>query len=171
MKIFIGADHRGYELKEQLKSWLEAMGHAIVDCGNSDLDPGDDYPDFAIAVGEKVAASMASNNRVTKGDDSQHQNQSASADQGLGIVICGSGVGASIAANKVVGVRAGQALSSKEVEHARSRDQINVLSLSADYLGLDQAKKLVQTFLTTKIAGNEKDERRIEKISRYESLS
>lgn len=147
MIIYIGADHRGFQLKETLKDWLEGQGHEVVDCGNTVYDLDDDYPDYTFPVAVQVAADTS-----TKG-----------------VVICGSGVGVAIAANKVDGIRAASALSEEEVRHGRKHDAINILALSADYTSVDQAKALVDTFLKTPFEAEEQRFiRRFQKIENYE---
>ena len=145
-KIFIGADHRGFELKTHLIEWLRQSSYQVVDLGAHELDSTDDYPDFAFAVGEAVAK-----------------------EAGLGVVICGSSIGVTIAANKVKGVRAASACDELGVVHGRERDGLNVLALAADEVELDKAKKMVQRFLTTKPINAPRFVRRVEKIKQYEN--
>lgn len=147
MTIYIGADHRGFELKSELKPWLEELGVVVVDLGAATYDPADDYPGVAIAVAEAVASA---------------------ADTSLGIIICGSGVGANIAANKVNGVRSTQGWSVDQVEHAKQHDNINVLSLASNYFDLEQTKELVSVFIDAPFLGEERLIRRIKQISDYE---
>src|SRR3989344_5278018 len=104
MTIFLGADHRGFHLKERLKSWLEARGDSFEDLGATAFDPDDDYVDFAVAVAKKVAE-VPEYNR--------------------GLLICGSGVGMDIAANKVKGIRATVAWNPDVAKQARSHGDIN----------------------------------------------
>lgn len=144
--IFIGADHRGFGQKEEIKKWLIENGRELVDLGADKYDPEDDYPDMAIKVAEKVVL-----------------------DNGKGIVICGSGVGASIAANKVKGARAGLCLLERQVRAARNDDNINVLVLSADLIPIEDNLEIVNTFLETVFASEEKYLRRINKIKSYET--
>lgn len=146
MTIYIGADHRGFELKNELKPWLEELEVTVVDLGPEEFDPDDDYPDVAIVVAEATA----------------------SATEGLGILICGSGVGVNVAANKVRGIRAAQGWSVDQVEHAKQYDHINVLSLASDYFELDQAKEFISVFLDAPKLTEEKYLRRVTKISEYE---
>ena len=146
MKVFLGADHRGFELKNYLRDYLGSLGYQVVDKGAFEFDPDDDYPDFAFAVGEAV---------VKEG--------------GLGVVICGSSIGVTIAANKVKGVRAASVCNDHELVHGRERDGLNVLALAADELDFDQAKKLVKLFLTTKPVNEARFVRRTEKIKQYEA--
>lgn len=148
MHIYIGADHRGFALKEQLKEWLQAAGQEVTDCGNTRHDPDDDYPDFSLKVAEHVAA---------HGQDAR------------GIVVCGSGVGVTISANKVKGIRATTAISTAEVQHARSHDDLNVLAISADYTQPEQAKDMIDAFLHTDFSTAPRHQRRLQKIADYEA--
>jgi ribose 5-phosphate isomerase B len=147
MKVFLGADHRGFALKNQLGKYLSAHGHEVVDMGPHEESPADDYPDYAYKVAQKVAAT----------------------DAGRGILVCGSGVGMDIVANKVRGVRATVGYKADEVAHGRARDDINVLALSADTLEPQDAESLVELFLMTPFGGAERDMRRQEKIKDIES--
>src|SRR3989344_610227 len=143
MTIYIGADHRGFHLKEKLKEWLMTKGQDIIDCGNTIYDPDDDYPDFSIAVAEKVSADAGSR----------------------GLVICGSGGGVTIAANKVKGIRCTTAVHVADVKHNRESNDVNILSLSADFTDFDEAKELVRAFLYTEFGGEERCVRRLNKIA------
>lgn len=147
MQVFIGADHRGYQLKTLLYKWLRAHGHDAVDCGPAALVPDDDYPDYAAKVAKEVAAHAGSR----------------------GVVVCGSGVGVEVVANKVRGVRAASALSADTVAHGRARDDMNVLALSADTLDARSAEALVELFLMTPFGAEPRDVRRQEKIAALES--
>ncbi len=149
MKIYLGADHRGFELKEHLKLWLIEEEYEVVDCGNVKYDPEDDFTDFSFAVAEKVQQDP----------------------QSRGIVICGSGAGVNIAANKVKGIRASTGINADEVRYARKHDDLNVLAISAEYSDFEQAKKMIIIFLTTPFQPEEKYVRRLDKIKQYESLS
>jgi len=146
MTIYIGADHRGFHLKEKLLEWLRAEGQEVVDSGNTIYDPNDDYPDFSIAVSKKVAADPGSR----------------------GLVICGSGGGVTIAANKVKGIRCTTAVHVADVKHNRMADDINVLALSADYTDFDEAKELVHAFIFVEFEAAERHVRRINKINAME---
>lgn len=146
--IYIGADHRGYALKDTLLSWLKEQGHAVEDCSHPTLDPNDDYPDVAFAVGERVTHDL----------------------EGKGIVICGSGAGVCIASNKVPLVRCAQAITVSQVKSARADDDVNVLALGSDLISLDQAKEFISTFLETEYAAEIRFDRRIQKIVQYEQL-
>lgn len=147
MHVYIGADHRGFELKEKLKPWLVQQKHEVVDCGNTTLDPMDDFPDFSFAVAQKVA---------------ENKNN-------LGILICGSGGGVTIAANKVKGIRCVTASKVEDVKHNRAHDDANVLAVAANFTSVEEAKNLVNVFLDTSFSGEEKYARRIAKITNYES--
>ncbi|MDP3727031.1 MAG: RpiB/LacA/LacB family sugar-phosphate isomerase [bacterium] len=147
MKIFLGADHRGFELKEKLKEWLTANGHDVHDLGAHRLDPADDYPDFAMAVAEKVAEDPAANR---------------------GVLLCGSGTGMDVVANKVRGVRAAIAWSRDAAQHARERDDANVVSLAADWTPPETVREIVLTFIGTDFGRAERDVRRLEKIAAVE---
>lgn len=146
MKIFIGADHRGFHLKEEVKELLMKQGKEVVDAGNHEYDQGDDFPDFAKSVAEQVSESFGSR----------------------GIVFCGSGAGVSITANKIKGVRACIGLSREQVEAARGDDDLNVLVIAADYLNRDWVVEMVEVFLSTEFKGQERHLRRLEKIKEIE---
>ena len=148
--IYIGADHRGWALKAKLCEWLAGRKYEFEDMGAYEHDMDDDYVDYAIAVAEKVAQ----NPENTRG-----------------IVLCGSGVGADIAANKVEGVRCGLGWEMDQVFAARKDDNINVLALAADNIEEEKAMKLVEGFLDTEFVRSEKYLRRVEKIKRYERIS
>ncbi|MEK7506502.1 MAG: RpiB/LacA/LacB family sugar-phosphate isomerase, partial [Patescibacteria group bacterium] len=131
--IYLGADHRGYELKEKLKPWLEEWNYQYEDCGAFEYNKDDDYPDFAKAVAQKVALAHEVEPR----------------DYPRGILICGSGIGVAIAANKIKGVRAGTAASPEQIKMAVNDEDLNILCLSADFLAADIAKEIIKTFLET----------------------
>ena len=143
--IFIGADHRGFELKAKINKWLAGRGYEFEDVGAFEYDHEDDYADYAILVAERVAER---NKR--------------------GVVICGSGVGVDIAANKVKGVRCGLGWEEDQVHAARKEDNINVLALAADNIDEKKAMKLVETFLETEFVETDRYLRRVEKIARWE---
>ena len=143
--IYLGADHRGFELKEKLKPFLKELGFDYEDLGASIYNKEDDYPDFAKAVAKKVST-----------DAGRRLNR--------GILICGSGVGIAVSANKIRGVRAGTILKPEQVRAAVNDEDLNVLALSADFSGENEVKEIVKTFLETKFSGQERHKRRIEKI-------
>ena len=147
MQIAIGADHAGYSLKEQLKPWLEAAGYEVVDLGAHDMDPEDDYPDFAAAVARWV---QAGNSR-------------------RGIICCGSGVGASITANKVSGVRAGLCHDTYSGHQGVEHDDMNVICLGARIVGLDLSKEIVSAFLAASFIPEPRFQRRLDKLNRVEA--
>lgn len=147
MKIYIGADHRGFSLKENLKNWLTSLGHEVVDCGAASLNPSDDYPDFAFAVADNVVREEGSR----------------------GVVACGSSIGVTIAANKVKGARCSPGLSPAEIARGREDDDTNILALSADYLSEDEAQKMVTAFLETPFKAEENHVRRLKKIGEREN--
>lgn len=145
--IYIGADHRGYELKAKISKWLSGRGYDFEDLGAYEYDRDDDYVDFAIAVGQKVAVSPEKNR---------------------GILVCGSGVGVCVAANKVKGIRCGIGFENDQVNSARKDDNINVLALASDNLTDEEVMGLLEMFFGTEFVKTERYSRRIEKISRYE---
>ena len=147
MKIYLGADHRGYKLKEAVARFLFEKGYSFEDMGADSYKENDDYPFFA----EKVASVVAyeSENR--------------------GILICGSGVGMNIVANKFDNVRCGQGINRDQVKSARRDDDINILSLAADFVGEKEALEMVEAFLRTDFSGEERHKRRIEEIKKIEA--
>lgn len=142
MTIYIGADHRGFALKEYIKKYLSVEGRAVVDCGNGEHDDSDDYPDFARAVAERVANEAGAK----------------------GIIICGSGNGVAIAANKTRGIRAAVAMTEAQARAARSDEDANVIAIAADYTEHDEAREIIEAFLSTPFLGEERHMRRIGKI-------
>jgi ribose 5-phosphate isomerase B len=146
-RIAIGSDHAGFPIKEEIRKHLESAGYAVDDQGTSSEDSVD-YPDYGKAVGERVAA---------KQDD-------------LGIVVCGSGIGISIAANKVPGIRAALAHNVLTAQLAREHNDANVLAIGARIVTPAVALEMVQTFLTTPYAGG-RHQRRLDKIIQIENES
>jgi ribose 5-phosphate isomerase B len=144
--IYIGSDHRGFELKQAIIQFLNTKNLQIVDCGNTVYDSDDDYPDYASEVARKVVADTDS----------------------LGIVICGTGVGVSITANKISGARAALLDSIETTAIARAHNHINVLALAAS-LELDIMPDIVETFITTEPSYQERHIRRISKITELEN--
>lgn len=145
--LYIGADHRGYELKEILKAHLMELDFAYEDMGALSYDLNDDYPDFALAVAKKVAENPEENR---------------------GIVICGSGVGADITANKIKGIRSALGFDAAQAKASRNDDNTNVLSLASDFTVKETAKAIVKVWLETSYAKLEKYERRLNKIKEIE---
>lgn len=147
MVIYIGADHRGFELKKQIKNDLQLAGYSVVDLGNGVYDEDDDYTDFA----EKVASKISLESETSRG-----------------IVICGSGVGADVTANKFKNVRCALVGNSDQAFDSRNDDNSNILALGANYLDIDDAKKIIVTWLETPFSGEERHKRRLDKISELE---
>jgi len=145
MKVALGADHAGFELKQHIKACLSEQGHDVLDLGTHSKEPVD-YPDFAEAVGLAVR-----DGRTTRG-----------------IIVCGSGVGASIAANKVRGVRAGICHDHYSAHQGVEHDDVNVLVLGGRIIGEAIALELVQAFLDAKFTAEERHLRRLEKVKRIE---
>jgi ribose 5-phosphate isomerase B len=150
MKIYIAADHGGFQLKEQLISYLSEKGHEVEDMGNTSYDPGDDYPDFIIPLAEKVTKEMEEGRQV------------------MGIILGRSGNGEAIAANKVKGARAAVCINEEMARKAREHNDANILSLGADYLNEDLAKSMVDSFVNTGFSSEERHSRRVEKINNYD---
>ena len=143
MTIFISADHGGFDLKNTLIEYLHEKNIRIEDLGNYQLDPGDDFPDYA----KKVAQAVLQN-----------------PEEFLGIVICRSGVGVAIATNRSKGIRCGLGFEADQVKHMRENDHVNVLALAADFLDPEAAKKLVDVFIETQPKKEQKYLRRIKKL-------
>ncbi len=146
MKIGIAADHGGFALKAEIIKWLTSQGHELKDFGAYSLNEGDDYPDFVIPLAKAIAA-----NELTKG-----------------IAICGSGVGASIAANKVAGVRAALINDGFSARQGVEDDAMNLLCLGGRVIGASMAEELVQLFLKANYSGAERHARRLKKVSDLE---
>lgn len=147
MIIYIGADHRGFELKENLKKFLENKGYELEDMGASRYDEADDYPDFAEAVAKKVSLNY---------------------ENARGILICASGVGVDVVANKFRNIRSSLVLNSNQAYDSRNDDDANILSLPAEYVKPEEAKQIVTTWLETPFAGEERFRRRLEKVRQLE---
>lgn len=145
MRIHLGADHAGFPLKEQVRALLTAQGHDVVDVGTHAEDSVD-YPDFAAEVGRAVAGGMAD----------------------LGVLVCGSGLGMAIAANKVQGVRAIQASDPEMARMARLHNDANVIALPGRYITVEQADAVLAAFLGTAFEGG-RHQRRIDKIDALDS--
>lgn len=146
MTIYLGADHRGFELKNQVKSWLLDKGFKVLDLGANEFVASDDFVEYAVSVGQ----------HVSQNKDSR------------GIVICGSGAGVEIAANKVKRIRCSLGQSKEQVQKAREDDDINVLALASDFITTEKAKDMIESFLQTDFISSNKHNRRIEKISNLE---
>lgn len=146
MRIHIGGDHASYELQRDLVSWLGERGHEVVDHGPHDYDALDDYPVFVLRAAEGVAADPGS----------------------LGIVLGGSGNGEQMAANKVAGVRAALAWKPELAQLAREHNDARVVSVGARMHTVEDARAIVETFLSTPFSGDERHQRRIDMVIAYE---
>jgi ribose 5-phosphate isomerase B len=146
MRVYLGSDHAGFELKNHLVEWLTAQGHDPVDCGPHVYDAQDDYPPFCLRAAERTAADPES----------------------LGIVIGGSGNGEQIAANKVKGVRAVLAWSKETAALGREHNDANVISVGGRMHTRDEATAFVEAFLATPYSGLERHSRRIAMLTEYE---
>jgi len=140
MQIFLGADHGGYELKDQIAAYLKSSGHKVTDLGTNNSDSVD-YPEYGHLVAKSVIANQGS----------------------LGIVVCGSGIGISIAANKVEGIRAALCHCVEYAKLAKQHNNANVLALGGRFLTKEEAIQIVDTFLTTDFEGG-RHQLRIDKI-------
>lgn len=146
MKLAIGADHRGFALKEALKALLVEDGYEVEDVGAREADPSDDYPQYAYPVGMLVASGEAER----------------------GILVCGSGVGMAIAANKVAGIRAAEGFSLEHARAARADDDANVLTLGGMTTSLEDAHAMARVFLETEFSHAPRHERRLDEIVEIE---
>jgi RpiB/LacA/LacB family sugar-phosphate isomerase len=145
MRIAMGADHAGYELKEDLAATLATSGFDVIDLGTFSTDPVD-YPDIAAAVGEAVRDGRADR----------------------GILVCGSGAGASIAANKLHGIRATLAHDTYTAHQSVEHDDANVLAIGSRVVGIELAAEVVRAFLAARFSGQERHVRRVEKVTALE---
>jgi len=146
MRVAIGVDHGGFLLKGPIVDYLTMAGHEVLDLGAYNMDPEDDYPDYAKAVGEAVLRGEAER----------------------GIILCGSGVGACVAANKLPGIRAGLCHDTYSAHQAVEHDNINVLCLGARVIGVALALELVQAFIGATFSGEERHRRRVAKVAEME---
>jgi ribose 5-phosphate isomerase B len=147
MRIAIGADHGGYPLNERVIQELDGAGHEIIDFGTHVGSRPDDYPDYAVKVGQTVQRGEAE----------------------IGILICGSGVGAAVAANKLHGIRAGLCSDTYTARQSREHDDCNVLCLGARVVGVELALEIVRAFVSAKFTGEERHKRRLRKIADIEA--
>ena len=145
MKVALGADHAGFELKQELIPSLRSLGHEVVDLGTNSTEPVD-YPDVAAVVAGAVLGGTVER----------------------GVLICGSGVGASVAANKLPGFRAGLCLDSYSAHEGVVHDDMNVLVLGARVIGVELARELVRLFLSARFTHEERHERRLAKVTALE---
>ncbi len=145
MRIVVGADHRGYEMKDEIAAVLKRVGHEVLDVGTHNADSVD-YPDYARAIGEALTDGRAER----------------------GVLVCGSGVGASIAANKIHGVRAAICHDTYSARQGVEHDDMNVLCLGAGVIDSALALELVQAFTDASLSGEERYRRRLEKVAEME---
>ena len=142
MRLAVGADHAGFDLKSELKPWLGSLGHEITDLGAHHLDPDDDYPDFALAVALSVKEGKADR----------------------GIIICGSGVGACVTANKVIGIRACLCHDTYSSRQGVEHDDMNIVCLGARIIGVDLAKDILTAFIDANFLPEARFQRRLDKV-------
>tara|TARA_Y100000748_G_scaffold297387_1_gene291315 strand:+ start:500 stop:949 length:450 start_codon:yes stop_codon:yes gene_type:complete len=142
VKIALGSDHAGFEIKEEIKSFLTSSNIDFVDSGAYEFDALDDYPDFAKNVGYAIR-----NGEAQKG-----------------IIICGSGVGASITANKIKGVRAGLCHDGYSAHQGVEHDDMNVLCIGSRIIGIELIKEIIISFINAKFSGEERHSRRLQKL-------
>jgi RpiB/LacA/LacB family sugar-phosphate isomerase len=146
MRLALGSDHAGFELKNRLAAQLREAGHEVLDVGTHDTAPVD-YPDFAAAVGNAVLQGQAER----------------------GILVCGSGVGASVAANKLPGIRAGLCHDHYSAHQGVEHDDMNVLVLGARVIGIEPARELASAFVNAKFTNEDRHLRRLQKVRELES--
>lgn len=147
MRIVLGADHAGFEMKQDLLGYVRSLGHETLDVGTSSGTAPDDYPDFAAALGEAIRDGRAER----------------------GILICGSGVGASVAANKIPGIRAGICHDTYSAHQGVEHDDMNVLVMGSRIIGPELARELVRHFLAAHFSGEERHVRRLGKVKAIET--
>ena len=146
MKVFLGTDHAGFDLKESVRAFLQSGGYDVVDCGALSYDKNDDYPDFCAEAAKGVSENTGS----------------------MGIVFGKSGAGECIVANKVNGIRCFLGISEENVRLAREHNDANVLSLGSAFVSDEKANELAKLFLKTPFSNEERHRRRIEKIRKVE---
>lgn len=156
MKVYLGTDHRGFALKEKMKIWLTDWQYEFSDMGAYELDPKDDYPLYAEKVGVLVGSHYAEASRDKK-------------EEARGILLCGSGVGVEVAANKLDGVRAAVGKNPDQVRAGRKDDNMNILVIAVDYTKEAEAKAMLKVFLETKFAGEKRFVRRLSEIKKLEA--
>lgn len=148
MKIFVGTDHAGFELKEEMKTFLEGKGYQVVDSGAFDYNKDDDYPDFCAKAAEGVAQTPGS----------------------FGFVFGKSGTGEMVVANKVRGIRCGLAVNAENVKLAREHNDANMLSFGSAFATVEQMQALALLFINTPFSNEERHKRRVAKISAIEKI-
>ncbi|MFC1700916.1 ribose 5-phosphate isomerase B [Patescibacteria group bacterium] len=144
--LYLGADHAGYNLKQEIKKELKELGIEYNDLGNKEFEPKDDYPDFALEVSKKV---FENNNNK-------------------GILFCATGIGMCITANKIKGIRATICCNEFMAKQAVEHNNVNILCLGGKVLDLETAKKIIKIWLKTEFTGEERHIRRLEKIKNIE---
>ncbi|KKU04229.1 MAG: hypothetical protein UX88_C0002G0028 [Candidatus Woesebacteria bacterium GW2011_GWC2_47_16] len=147
MKVYLGADHRGFALKEKMKTWLTEWQYEFSDLGAYELNPKDDYPLYAEKAGVLVGKE----------------------EEAKGVLLCGSGVGVDVVANKIDGVRAAIGKNKDQVRAGRNDDNMNILVIAADYTKEDEAKEMLKVFLETKFAREKRFVRRLAEIKKLEA--
>ena len=147
MRISVAADHNGYELKNEISEILKRDGHDVIDIGPHSLDPSDDYPDFAKPLAKSVS----------------------SGETDRGIMVCGSGVGASVAANKVKGVRAAVCHDIYSAHQGVEHDNMNILCLGSRIVGTEVVRELVSAFISAEYTNEERHARRLNKVIEMEN--
>jgi ribose 5-phosphate isomerase B len=147
MNIAIGCDHAGFPLKDYVVEQVRAAKHVVIDCGALTLMPGDDYPDYALSVAEAVRSGRAER----------------------GIVVCGSGVGVSVAANKIPGIRAAMCHDTFSARQGVEDDSMNVLCLGARVIGPEAAGEVIRAYLKAEFSGAERHQRRLDKVKKIEA--
>lgn len=150
--IIIGSDHGGFEQKQVLKEWLQKERYQVEDVGAHSFDPSDDYPQVAFGVAERV---VGMESQITQPD-------------AIGIIICRSSGGVTIAANKVQGARAVAIFDEKSAVHAKEHNDANIITISGDWISAERAKEIVQVFLTALYRKDTRHERRIAQIKSFE---
>ena len=145
MNIAVGSDHRGFVLKNSLKKWLQLKGYKVIDVGTNDPN-STDYPEYAIAAARLVSSHEAD----------------------LGVLICGTGIGMSITANKVKGVRAARVCTENDAQMARRHNNANVLCFGAEIVDEALARRIITTWMENEFEGG-RHERRVEKITAFEN--
>lgn len=146
MKIYLGSDHRGFALKEKIAKWLFDWGYEFTDLGANGYDEKDDYTKYAAEVALMVKSENGSK----------------------GILLCGSGVGVDVVANKFDGIRSSIGIDPEQVRSGREDDDMNVLVIAAEHTEEHKAKEMIKTFLETKFDGKARHERRLEDIAKIE---
>lgn len=146
-RIYVGADHAGWEVKEAIEHTLKEAGYSVIDMGNQNLVEHDDYPDFGHAVAKRVVTDPGSR----------------------GIVACGNAQGICIVANKVKGVRAATGFNAEVAKTSRTDDDSNILCLPGRFVSPKDAKRIVQTWLDTPFSGEDRHVRRLDKVARIEN--